>query len=549
MKGYKDYMNARTVDPLLHDKIMQSVMKNPKPVCQKQHIMQYVVAAACLVLVVFTGTFAFRNLNLSNGHYGIWSNEKLQVAYMYDYLDIFYVTEQGVISFESVMLRFTPQDVFEKWAELNDVRDVSVVRSLLDREMTHFQHGDPSSPDSVVGVIMGDYAVFQLTLSNEFAPYMYSDRGHLLMKSLKMTFYHYFDLGEVDLFIDITNETQQSELQFFIYALNFNDIQNEMSASRVMPDFAHDLTDEQFNAIFPTLDRTRFEATAWFWLARGEYFSGLIEVSAHDQNGQASVTAVEGVTSFIDPISKPTDLQISYVHGIEVTAIMSEAYPLYAVRAEFVLGNIGYNVRYFDYDREVAKEQLTALVNQIIYGGAPDWSVLADPVVPELRNEEMTFEQARTDPDFGAFMPVTIPQNFVFDSGRRTLNQWDNSIRANWHRFPTFDNIFWTVTEPHEFDRERIVSVNDRHKFDVSLYSIPWMDSVPSEIIDYLRSPVFFAEEMSLEIVQARAQWGEAGHGESAGWHIMSFGVLYGDVLIRISANGVSPEQVWAMLP
>jgi hypothetical protein len=441
MKGYKDYMNTQTVDPIINEKIMRKVTQSPKPIYQKRLVVRYAMAAACAAVLVF----------------GLWAVPN-------------FFNNQNIIN--------DPNGFF---ADL------------------------PSDPQNA------------------------GNNGYVSNEE--------------------TSKMQPPELQFAVYALAFNGIQNEMSASRIMPDFAHDLTDEQFNAIFPTLDRSRFEAIVSYWLPRGEYFSGLAEVSAHDPNGQASITAAEGVISFINPLAQPTDLQISYVHGVEVTAIMGEAYPMYAVRAEFVLGGIGYNVRYFDYDREVAKERLTAVVNRIIYGGAPDWSVLADPIVPELRNEEMTLEQSRIDPDFGAFMPINIPQGFIFDSGRRTLNQWDNSIRANWHRFPAFDNIFWTVAEPHEFDLERIVSANDRHKFDVSLYSIPWMDSVPSEIIDYLHNPVFLAEEMSLEIVQARAQWDAGRHGESAGWRIVPFGVLHGDVIIRISASGVSPEQIWAMLP
>ena len=452
MRGYKNYMNARTVDPVLHDKIMQRVTQNPKPTYQKRFVVRYAMAAACVAVLLF----------------GLWA-----------------------------------------------------VPGFLNN------HNVTNDPNGFFANLPGD-------------PQNRGNNGHTATDPTQ---------NEAPGNNEETNEVQPPELEFTIYALVFNDIQYEMSASRIMPDFAYDLTDEQFSVIFPTLDRSHFEAVVSYWLPRGEFFLGLTEVSAHDPNGQASITAAESVTSFINPPDKPADLQISYVHGIEVTAIVGEAYPMYAVRAEFVLGSIGYNIRYFDYDSEVAKERLTALVNGIIYGGAPDWSVLADPIVPELRNEEMTLEQARIDPDFGAFMPINIPQGFVFDSGRRTLNQWDNSISANWHRFPTFDNIFWTVAEPHEFDLERIVLANDRHKFDVSLYSIPWMDSVPNEIIDYLGNPVFLAEEMSLEIVQARAQWDESRHGESAGWRIVPFSVLHGDVIIRVSARGVSPDQIWAMLP
>jgi hypothetical protein len=83
----------------------------------------------------------------------------------------------------------------------------------------------------------------------------------------------------------------------------------------------------------------------------------------------------------------------------------------------------------------------------------------------------------------------------------------------------------------------------------VSLYPIPWFESVPDEILDYFLNPVFLAEEMTLEAVRARARLDEGRRGETATSVIDSFAVLYGDVIVHISARGASPEQIWDMLP
>ena len=100
-----------------------------------------------------------------------------------------------------------------------------------------------------------------------------------------------------------------------LYALTFNTVQAEMSASMLPPDFSHELTSEQFAAIFPTLDPSRFAANATYWVTHMQ----MAEVSAHDPNGQASIRLGEGNVSqgflVMDEV-----VHISYVHGIEVTA-------------------------------------------------------------------------------------------------------------------------------------------------------------------------------------------------------------------------------------
>jgi len=487
MKGYRKYMDSRTVDQQLHEKIMQKVMENPKPVSteqdnkalqksnkgsaeqsRKKSFVWPVMAAACAAIIFF----------------GVW-----------------------------------------------------LIPGLLS--------------DSDGG---GDFSANQPNGQYNGSGVPYSDGSH------------------------IVDENPEPAPNINMHALVFNEGDHAMSASRFAASFAHPLTDEQFSAIFPSLDGSRFETRVSYWLPQEEHLPIFAEVFAIDLERHVSITAAEAVTSFANPFDTPEELQISYVHGVEVIAFIRETeldfsrfgsvsmvcedtgvaindnFPMQVfeilVRAEFVLGGVGYNVQYFGVGgREASKEALTAIVNQIIYGGEPDWSVLADPVVPELLNEIITLEQAQADPDFGAFMPANVPQAFRFDSARRTLNQWDNAIRTHWHRYPTFDNISWAVQEPTEHDLAVIVSTNDRHKFDVSLYSIPWFLSVPDEVHMYFQNPVFLAEEMSLEIVQARARWADGERGQDAGWRIDSFGVLYGDVLIRVSASGLSPEQLWEMLP
>jgi hypothetical protein len=452
MKGYKEYMDNRTVSPILHEKIMRRVTQKPIPGFKSRVISGYSIFKSRVILG-YAAAAAFAVFLL----FGLWA-------------------VPGLLS-----------------------------NGTADNGSNGFFGGEPN------GYIVG-------TPAHSPEP-------------------------------PAPGPSHRPET---LYALVFNDVQGEMSISRLPPDFMYGLTDEQFEAVFPTLDPLRFVADATYWVMLME----MTEVTAYDPNGRVLIRLAENHVTDTALVFNE-DLHISYVHGVAVTAavyrqhdfIEGEFTSLYAVRANFMLDHIAYSITDSDVDKDTAKARLTEIVNLIIAGGAADLSVVADPVVPELRNEAYTLEQARLDVDFGAFMPVNIPQGFTFDSARRTLNQWDNAIRANWHSFPTFDGIFWTVAEPRDYDLTRIVSVSDREKYDVSLYPIPWFDSVPEAIFEYFWDPVFLAEEMTLEVVMARAHREEGRRGTEPGWQIDNFSVLYGDVLVSISARGVSPEEIWDMLP
>jgi len=172
----------------------------------------------------------------------------------------------------------------------------------------------------------------------------------------------------------------------------------------------------------------------------------------------------------------------------------------------------------------------------------------------EAQHDEMIpLDKARNDPEFGAFLPAAVPVGFSFEVARRDLNQNGGSLFAVWHR--GLDTISWLVRAPSEFDLLHVVSADDRYKYDVSLYPEPWADSVPDEIYYYFQSPVFLAEEFSLDVIHARTLWVDSSIwadpflGDTSGWQTSQFGVLFGDVLVEVSMSGVPPEQIWAMMP
>ena len=343
------------------------------------------------------------------------------------------------------------------------------------------------------------------------------------------------------------------------YALTLNKVDSQMAGSRIFINghFWHELNDEQLGAVLPKF---------------AYYFPYTIDATAHYQ-GDGSLFGVvvyeteNGDVAMYNEFYMRTEIQLapsaiaecaiyeyepieSDVYGVSVTAGVFDFEPNDGVAlyiASFSLDGIAYQIKLHDNDAGYDGEyRLTALVNEIIRTGAADLTVLDNPVIPELRNEQLTLREAHSDPDFGAFIPENIPPQFGFESAQRFVNQDTNGLFALWSA--GLNTLHWSVSKSTDYDLERIVSTNEHEKYDMSLYSIPLADSVPRELIQYVNDPVFLSDELTLDIVQARVLMGDNGRrGGDSGLRI-NFSVLYDEVVISLNANGVSPEQIWDML-
>ena len=372
-------------------------------------------------------------------------------------------------------------------------------------------------------------------------------------------------------------------LPFDMHPLILNEVE---STGRAFAWFRHvhniGLRVEQMQAVFPFLQSIRSTRDYYsntlsaFAYYNEDHLLKLVDVfeQVHDFDlwlFNMRLQVGERETMEMTALSYGVDAVPSDVHGVPVTAFVQLNWDTAFLRAEFSLDGMYYHVTLMGYDLDKGKVRLTEIVNLIVVSGPLDFSSLANPELPFFR-EEMSIEQAKQDPEFGRFLPTNVPRGFtVLGHASRRIGEGiiGNSLSTFWHNFGIFhsSNEFfaWTVMTPRDWDLERIVSIHDRHLYDVSITPMPRGDFERSECGFYVTEtighqtrtfraivfyPTFLAEEISLDTVRARTEWIYAeSRLEETGWHTHNFGVLVDDdVIIRINAQGLTAEDIWAML-
>ena len=177
--------------------------------------------------------------------------------------------------------------------------------------------------------------------------------------------------------------------------------------------------------------------------------------------------------------------------------------------------------------------------------GRPDLSVIVPEEIPELLEKNFeTLKEARSEPDFGGYLPTELPDGFAESSIRRFRFDDSNYLSALWSR--GLDDLSWVVTHYSEADASRLTGINELENYDLSLYPIPRADSVPEELREVVDNPIFYVEELTPELVWSRA-YKSGEQGDSNGWR-MKFSVLYGDMVIHIRTKAVDPDWVYKQL-
>jgi hypothetical protein len=170
--------------------------------------------------------------------------------------------------------------------------------------------------------------------------------------------------------------------------------------------------------------------------------------------------------------------------------------------------------------------------------------VKIDTSVFALPDKELALTAAYADPALGAYLPKGLPTGFAFETAYRSVNQESRTLFASWHN--SLGYIEWWVSPFEKDDTVRLTSVTDTKHYDLALYPVPRADSVPRELREIVENPIFRIEDLTREVVKARA-YEVSDAGDTSGPR-MRFSVLYGDILVEINVKGTSSDTVFELL-
>lgn len=332
------------------------------------------------------------------------------------------------------------------------------------------------------------------------------------------------------------------------YALTLNHATTAMAARRVIEGhFWQRLTEAELAAVFPT-DGERessYTVTATANFSITEMGTLLVDVVAQFVSGEG-ITAQ--VTASHEEIIKcylmDGEPVLSEIGGVSIDAgyfdDTSDGSVLYY--ADFKLDNVYY---YVEMNGDKAEQaELAALIDHLTAGDKADFAAIIPNQPPVMRDDNLTLEEARADETFGAFIPERFPDGYALNGVNRFVNQKDDYLSVSLSK--GMDDFTWRVSRLGDEDKRRITSAADTQNYDLSLYTIPRADSVPEALWKIVDRPIFYIEELTLEVVKARSyRISEAGGSD--GWR-MSFGVLYDDVLVELTTKGITPEVVFGLI-
>lgn len=184
---------------------------------QKTHRNRWMATAACLILIAAASLLLPQKSaaptpddsdgsgttegSEGNGTPGISEGE---VALETTELDIYYVSKDDTIKSQRMEVACAPNDIFDKWTDLNSIPDVSLIDCVYDSDGSQLQpeHEGDAEAEHPVGYTIGTHFTLTLTLSREFSRYQEGSRGVLLAESLQKTFAGYLDFDEFLLVVE-----------------------------------------------------------------------------------------------------------------------------------------------------------------------------------------------------------------------------------------------------------------------------------------------------------------------------------------------------------
>ena len=217
----------------------------------------------------------------------------------------------------------------------------------------------------------------------------------------------------------------------------------------------------------------------------------------------------------------------------------------YVYTASFLTETVGVRLEVQTHHSSGA-ELVSDGVSAMLTGSGLTLEHLHPEEIPEWRSEDLTLAQAQAEAELGQYLPQSVPAGFSFEGAHRELGQNRDWLSALWSK--GYDSIRILVSRPEKLPQ--VMDVSHTAYYDVNLYSTPWSESVPDEVMfGGFQDPVFRFEDITLEVIAARARYVDGDRGDTPGWRFSQFSVLHLDgILVQYNLRGLTPEEAAGLI-
>ena len=347
----------------------------------------------------------------------------------------------------------------------------------------------------------------------------------------------------------LAEEKEETEGSNNYWTAHYNEATEYLDSARVyMPGyFTEKLSEEEINAIKPDMQYEWMQYTGQsgfdgdgtlvdinIWITTTIPDENIVTTISKNGSGRCFVLDEDAVKSVCNGVEY-TISQWSY----EEQSILAADTMINGHSYSFTLTTTVQNI-------DQAKEDFAQVLECFAHyaEGKPDFSAITAEVIPEWFDKELSYQEAMVEEDYGVYMLPEIPKGFTTETIRRFKNQDSDYLSGLWTK--GYNELSWTVYTISEADEIRITEVDETEKYDLTLYPIPRALSVPDELREIVDNPIFYAEDLTMEAVWARAYKAEES-GDSNGWR-MKFSVKYDDTVVEIRGKGVDPEWIYQQL-
>lgn len=168
--------------------------------------------------------------------------------------------------------------------------------------------------------------------------------------------------------------------------------------------------------------------------------------------------------------------------------------------------------------------------------------------IPDWRADTFSsLEEARQEAAFAPYLPASAPAGYREFEGTLSYQEGvRNTLFLRWSR--GYSDVTVRVSLPESGTPQgNTVDVSNPAAYDVRLYSIPWCDSVPEEYRETVDNPIFRAQDMTREVVSARAR-SYQDTGDIDGPRI-NFTIRYSDgTEAEYTSKRLSEDALWAII-